>query len=78
MAVISKKLFVTVKPNSHQRVVEKIDETHYRVEVKEPPVEGRANAAVIEAMAEYLHLPKSRLTIASGHKSKQKVLAIQS
>ncbi len=71
-----KKLFITVKTNSHQSLVEKIDDNHYRVEVKEPPVEGRANKAVVEAVADYFALPKSAITISSGQKGKKKVLEI--
>lgn len=71
-----KKLSITVKTNSQKSLVEKIDDTHYRVEVKEPPVEGRANKAVIEAVADYFALPKSAITITSGQKGKKKVLVI--
>ncbi len=56
--------------------MEKIDDNHYRVEVKEPPVEGRANKAVVEAVADYFALPKSTVTICSGQKGKKKVLEI--
>ena len=37
------KIFVTVKPNAKEERVEKIDDTHFKVSVKEPPTEGRAN-----------------------------------
>jgi len=33
--------------------VELIDETHLVMSVKEPPVQGRANTAVIEQLADY-------------------------
>ncbi|MDP2873908.1 MAG: DUF167 domain-containing protein [bacterium] len=71
-----KKIVITVKTNSHQKAVEKIDDMHYQVAVKEPPVEGRANKAVIEAVADYFALPKSAIIISSGQKSKKKVLEI--
>lgn len=35
-----KKIFVTVKTNSQKVSVDKIDETHFRVSVKEQPIEG--------------------------------------
>lgn len=37
-----------------------------RVKVTAPPEDGRANAAVIAALARHWHLPKSRLEIAAG------------
>lgn len=57
--------------------MEKIDDTHYRVEVREPPIEGKANKAVIEAVADYFALPKSAVTISSGQKSKKKVFVLK-
>src|SRR3989338_9497975 len=47
------KIFVKTKPRSKQERVEKIDETHFIVAVKEIPIEGRANKAIIKALADY-------------------------
>lgn len=70
------KIFVTAKPASKQNRVEKIDETHFKIWVKAQPDEGRANKAVQETLADFLDVPKSRLELISGHKSKQKVFLI--
>jgi hypothetical protein len=70
------KIFVKVKPNAKHASVEKLDETHYAVAVKEPPVEGKANAAVAKALAEHLGVPASRVRLVSGHTSRQKVFEI--
>ena len=70
------KIFVTAKPASKQNRVEKIDETHFKVWVKAPPDEGRANKAVREVLANFLDVPKSSLELLSGQKSKQKVFLI--
>jgi len=70
------KLFLTVKTNAKQVKVTKTDDVHWRVAVKAPPQEGRANEAVIEALSFFLDIPKSRISIASGFKSKQKVVHI--
>lgn len=69
------KLSVTIKPNSKQEKVEKT-EGGYIVYVKEPPVEGKANKAVIKLLSEYFGVPKSQITILSGMRSKQKVIEI--
>jgi len=37
-----------------------------RVRVTAPPLEGRANRAVVELLAERLHLPQSSVKITSG------------
>jgi hypothetical protein len=70
------KIFITVKPNSKKEKVEKIDEAHFRVWVKEPPKVGKANEAVIRKMADYLGISKSALTIVSGASSRQKIIKI--
>jgi hypothetical protein len=41
-----------------------------------PPTEGRANEACIEFLAEVLRLPRSSVTIAAGHRSRNKVVRV--
>jgi len=41
-----------------------------------PPVEGRANEACIEFLAEFLKVPHSSVTIAAGGTSRNKVIRI--
>jgi uncharacterized protein len=41
-----------------------------------PPVDGKANRAVIAYLAKLLHLPKSALSIRTGLQSRSKTLAI--
>jgi uncharacterized protein len=41
-----------------------------------PPVEGRANEACIEFLAEFLKVPRSSVTIAAGETSRNKVIRI--
>lgn len=64
------------KPSSREERVEKTDEAHFVVAVKEPPVEGRANAAIIRALAEHFGVATSCVRIVSGHTSRQKVVEI--
>jgi uncharacterized protein len=71
------RIFVTAKPGAKQACVERLDETHFKISVKAPPGEGRANAAVMEALAAFLKIPKSRMELIRGHKSKQKVIEIR-
>lgn len=70
------KIFVKVKPNSNKNNVEYIDAMHYVVSVTVPPVQGRANAVVLDLLAEYLKMPKSLFTIKRGAKTKQKTIEI--
>ena len=41
-----------------------------------PPVEGRANEACIEFLAEVLKLPRSSVTIAAGQSGRRKVIRV--
>jgi uncharacterized protein (TIGR00251 family) len=41
-----------------------------------PPAEGRANEACIEFFANFLKVPRSSVTIASGQTSRQKVIRV--
>ena len=42
-----------------------------------PPVEGRANEACIEFLAEFLKVPRSSVTIAAGQSSRNKVIRVR-
>ena len=70
----SMNLHIQIKPQAKEERVEKIDETHYRVWVKAPAKEGKANEALVETLASYFKVPKSRLLILKGLKSKNKIV----
>jgi uncharacterized protein (TIGR00251 family) len=48
-----------------------------KVAVKAPPLEGRANAALIEFLAETFSVPKNAVEIVSGEGSRNKVLLLR-
>ncbi len=48
----------------------------YKVSVKEAPVSGQANEAIIRALAEYFDIAKTNITLISGQTSKQKLFEI--
>ena len=41
-----------------------------------PPADGKANAACIDFFAKLLNLPRSSVTIAAGHTSRNKVIRV--
>jgi uncharacterized protein len=47
-----------------------------KVSLTAPPIDGKANEACIEFFASLLKLPRSSVTIASGHSSCRKVIRI--
>ena len=47
-----------------------------KIRLAAPPVDGKANAALIDFVANFLKIPKSRVDIKSGHSARRKVLEI--
>ena len=72
------RLTVRVTPKSRQRRLEQAADGTWRAMVPEPPEDGRANAALIELLAEHFDVPKRSLRILHGHTSRQKVIEIKS
>lgn len=70
------KISVIVHPNSRKARIEKdlLDNLH--VYVNEPPLEGRANKAVITALSTHFKIKKNSVILLSGEKSKNKLFEI--
>lgn len=70
------KISVKAKPNSHEEKVEQISEGEFVVSVKEPPVKGMANNAIIRVLAGHFGVSKFQVRITSGWTSRQKIVEI--
>jgi hypothetical protein len=70
------KLTIFAKPNSKEAKVEKVDETTYKVFVKEPPVKGLANRAIVNLLADYFDVSISAIRIVSGYTSRTKIIEL--
>ncbi len=71
------KVFIRAQPNSKNEKIEKADETHFTIAVKEPPKNGRANEAIAKVLAEYLGVNRLRVRLISGSSSKRKAFEIR-
>ena len=69
-------LDVLVQPRASRAKVGPMHGERLKVAVTAPPVDGEANAAVIEAVAAALGLGRSAVTVALGVSSRRKTLAI--
>jgi uncharacterized protein len=67
---------VTVVPRARRTSVEPLEGGGLRVAVTAPPHEGRANQAVIEALAEYFRVPRSNVRIVLGRTARRKIVEI--
>lgn len=70
------QIFVRAKPKSKKPSVVQIDATHFVVAVQEVPTEGKANTAIVIALAEYLKIKRSDIILLRGEKSREKVFTI--
>ena len=70
------KISVKAHPKSKISKVIQKSERAYEVWVRESPDKGKANAAIIEALAEHLKVARSRLNMTSGHTARNKIIEI--
>lgn len=70
------KIFVSARTNAKNEKVEQIDEAHFKIAVKEPPKDGKANEAIAKALAGFFKVPHSRVFLQSGFSSKDKIFKI--
>ena len=71
------RVTVRVQPRASRAKIEGVHGEAWRVRVQAPPVEGAANDAVCDLLAEALHLPKRRVRVVSGASARTKVLEIE-
>lgn len=70
------KITVIVKPNSKKESVERRADGSLEVRVHAPAVEGKANEAVIGAVAKFFSVPKSVVSLVRGGRGRKKVVEI--
>ena len=71
------KIFVKANPSAREERIKKVDEINFIVSVKEPPRDGKANKAIIKALADYFNISPSCVNLISGFSSKHKVFEVK-
>jgi hypothetical protein len=72
------RISIIVKANSKKNEILSTEVTSkFRILVKEPAIEGKANEAVIKLLAEHFKVPKLNIKIIHGLKSKNKVVEVK-
>ena len=69
------KLTVRVIPNAKKTQILK-EEGILKVKIDAPPSEGRANKRLVEVLADYFSVPKTRVEILRGIRSRNKIVQI--
>ena len=70
------KLHIRVIPNARRTEFTGRREGELVLRLSAPAIEGKANKAAIEFLAEHFGLPRSRITLVAGEKSRHKVFEL--
>ena len=65
-------LTLHIQPKASQNRFQGIHDNALKLAITAPPVDGKANKAVIAFLAKFFGIAKSELSITSGHQSRRK------
>jgi uncharacterized protein len=69
-------LSVRLHPGARKNSVAGVHADALKIALTAPPVDGRANEALIAFLAEALHLPRARVALVTGAASRAKMVRI--
>lgn len=70
------RIIVRVKPSSRDNKLIVNTDGSFSLNVKSPPIKGRANKEAIKWLSKVLHIPSKSIVIVSGLHSKEKMIDI--
>jgi len=70
------RLDIEVKVRASKSRVLGIKADRLSVALAAPPVDGAANHALLETLAEYFELPRRRITLIAGERNRRKVVEL--
>jgi uncharacterized protein (TIGR00251 family) len=71
------EISVRVQPGASRSEAAGLHGTELKIRIKAPPVEGKANDALLEFLAETLRVRRSQCVIVRGDKSRSKVVLVR-
>ncbi len=71
------RIKIRVQPRARRSAIDGVHGDALKVRVAAPPVDGKANAAVVAVLARELGVARSAVSITLGEGSRDKVVAIQ-
>lgn len=69
-------LDVRVQPRASRSEITGLHGERLRVRLQAPPVDGKANAALVELMADTFGIPRARVVVEHGHGGRDKRLRL--
>ncbi|HWX55327.1 MAG TPA: DUF167 domain-containing protein [Verrucomicrobiae bacterium] len=70
------KFAVKVHPRARRNAITGTTGDALKLALTAPPVDGKANHAVVDFFADFFQIPRASITIASGETSRNKVVRI--
>ena len=70
------KVVVTVKPNGKQQKITMSGNGDFVVRLRSPPVDGKANAELIQLLAKHFRVRRSQVVIVHGQTARRKLVEI--
>jgi uncharacterized protein len=70
------RIYAKVIPKSAKNEVIKISEGEYKVRINAVPEKNKANQKLVEVLAEYFGISKSRVDIVAGKTARTKIVEI--
>jgi hypothetical protein len=69
-------IWIYVQPRASKSGITGIHDGCLKLAISSPPVDNKANHAVVAFLADFLKIPKKNIKLASGDKSRRKLFAI--
>lgn len=73
---MARKLWVTVKPLAKKESIEQRSDGDLIVSIRAPARNGKANARLVELLANHFHTAKADVHVVRGHSSRKKLIAV--
>jgi uncharacterized protein len=70
------QLRVRLTPRAHRDAIEGVRDGLVMARVRAPPVDGRANAALVKLLAKRLGVPPSRVELVRGQSAREKLVRV--
>lgn len=70
------ELSLHILPNAPRSQIVGLHNGCLKLKIKAPPIDGKANEAIVEFFSEFLKIPKSQISFGRGAKSKSKTIVI--
>ncbi|MEK7116400.1 MAG: DUF167 domain-containing protein [Patescibacteria group bacterium] len=70
------RITIRIIPNASKTEIVERNGTFWKIRIAAPPIDGRANKALIEFLSETLNCSKSHIRIIKGFASREKIIEV--